>query len=143
MEIKPKKLRQIRAIIKRSRLRCGLCDKIHSFDMLNDETKRALAESLAGIGLSKPMSVEEFFKNLDNEDADLWPEPTPETLSNRYTCIHENDGGYTLIHKRIDGAISYGDTFKEALNNMADAIELIINTRKDFRSRDGKREPIE
>jgi predicted RNase H-like HicB family nuclease len=41
------------------------------------------------------------------------------------------DGGYTVACKEIPAAISQGETFQEALDNLADAVELCLETETE------------
>ncbi len=43
----------------------------------------------------------------------------------------DRDGGYTAQCVELPGAISQGETKKEALANIQDAIQLILEVRRD------------
>lgn len=45
------------------------------------------------------------------------------------------DGGYNAVCKEIPAAISQGDTLQEALENIADAITLCLETQVEFEGR--------
>jgi len=45
------------------------------------------------------------------------------------------DGGFTVVCKEIPAAISQGETIQEALDNIADAIELCLETEEALRTR--------
>ena len=44
------------------------------------------------------------------------------------------DGGYTITCKEIPAAISQGETIQEALDNLADAVELCLETEAELRN---------
>ena len=44
----------------------------------------------------------------------------------------EPEGGYTVEVPTLQGCITYGDTIDEAIKNVREAIELYIETLKQF-----------
>ena len=44
----------------------------------------------------------------------------------------ENEGGYTVIVEELPEAISYGETMEEARENIDEAIQLVLATRRDL-----------
>jgi predicted RNase H-like HicB family nuclease len=54
------------------------------------------------------------------------------------------EGGFTVQCIELPGAISQGETVKEALDNIQDAIHLILEVRRDeARSRHARLETVE
>ncbi len=51
----------------------------------------------------------------------------------RYTVVLEpqEDGGFTIQCVEIPGAISQGDTRQEALDNIKEAIELVLEVQNE------------
>ena len=53
-------------------------------------------------------------------------------MSNTYTAIFERDGGWHIAYcPEVPGANGQGRTKQEARDNLADAIELILQDRLD------------
>lgn len=50
----------------------------------------------------------------------------------QFTTIFEpaEEGGYTVIVPALEGCITEGDTFEEALNNAKDAIQCYVDSLK-------------
>ena len=59
----------------------------------------------------------------------------------KYTIIleKEDEGGYSAQCLEVPGAISQGETKEETIDNIKEAIELVIETLKDESKERGKK----
>lgn len=53
-------------------------------------------------------------------------------LNYRLLFKKEPEGGYTVTVPSLEGCVTYGDTIKDCKKNTKEAIELYIETLKEF-----------
>jgi len=52
------------------------------------------------------------------------------TLTAVFEEVPESDGGYVAYTEELPGAISEGDTLDEARDNLRDAVQVLLLTRR-------------
>jgi len=76
--ISPSKLRELRSIVRRFRIRCSFCGRIHTYNMLNDETKKALQDSQDSHDLPTFFREENISKRQFKKELRKWLDDSAE-----------------------------------------------------------------
>ncbi len=84
---------------------------------------------MAGTGPTRGMRFSAISCNLCHVAYSLWPE---ENMRNEFTAIIEQDGEWYIAYcPEIPGANGQGRTIEECRKNLADAITLILEDRRE------------